>query len=772
MKLDLITEDEAARKSEYRKRKSPYLEETIKASDLAEYEKDGWSPVRENKSGTVRARKRKPIDQILEDDFWCILFQLGYKTLNIGRDFKIPLSKEADGPYKKVSIFAHDDTSIVIAECEASKNRVQKHLATAIYDLANLRKPISDALRQHFGGVMKQRLIWAFATRNINWSENDLKRASDNNIHVIRDTEIAYFYEISRRIGAAARFQFQAEFLKSSKALEDVKVFALRTTLAGETAYSFFAPAHKILPLSFVNHRDLRDPEASPSYQRMVQKNRLTKIGEYLKNGGFFPNTIVVNFHEKVVFDFLKPTGDDGIAVGTLTLPKNYKSIMIIDGQHRLYGYTQLESHDAPDLQFLAFEGIAILKETKLFSDINYEQKTVSPKLLDEIAGEIKLDSTNPVEQMRAISSRCFDLMRSDQSGPFGAKISGADMVGSGSGDLHLPSLNNAIKDARLLGYARKKEGKFDFFAGPISWDDPKTAIDKLYRLLTAYFNLFRDASPDRWEAGKQGVFGRNIGVAGLTMVLRDAIEYYEAQSGEDPRAKEPEDVIDEVARIIAPLLDYFRDAETEDLQQRFRTQFGTAGPKEFHRKARFLLHDANKDFLPPGLEQQLKEFSKARTEVGDKLTRLIQERVLTEVTDRLKMHYGDSNDFLVDAGLPTADFGALSERQQEHRKKFGEKLPLETFVDFIKWKQVVQKPENWPLVEEVVSFNLENKGNPNRKELTSWFDDMNSIRRIPAHPFGRESYSDHEMEVLVFLYSELKSRGVLEEEVSLDAVS
>jgi hypothetical protein len=125
-----------------------------------------------------------------------------------------------------------------------------------------------------------------------------------------------------------------------------------------------------------------------------------------------------------------------------------------------------------------------------------------------------------------------------------------------------------------------------------------------------------------------------------------------------------------------------------------------------------------------------------------------------------------------VDAGLPPTDFGGLSERQQEHRKKYGEKLPLETFVDFIKWKQIVQKPENWPLVEEVVSFNLLEKSNPNRKELVGWFDQMNAIRRIPAHPFGRERYSDEEIKTLIYLYKNLRIRGITDEEINLDSVS
>jgi len=772
MKLELLATDEASRRSEYRKRKTPYLEETVSASKIEKYKEDGWSIVRTNRSGSYRVRRTKPADQLLKDECWCILYQVGYKNINIGYNFEISLGTGENSPSRKVDVFAYDESSIIVFECYSERERARKQLGATINEFSEARKKISNTLRKHFNGELKQKIIWGIVTKNISWSKKDLERAASSNIHVVRDTDIAYFTEISRRIGEAARFQFQAEFLKSSKALQEIKVFALRTVLAGETAYSFFAPAKKILPLSFVNHRDLRDPEATPSYQRMVQRSRLIKIGEYLNSGGFFPNSIIVNFHGETTFHILKPADEDGIAAGVLTLPNTYKSIMIIDGQHRLYGYTQIEEGKAPDLQFLAFDGISTIKETNLFSDINFEQKTVSRKLLDEIAGEIKLNSENPMEKMRAISSRTFDLMRSDILGPFGDKIAGADIAGVGKGELTLPSLNNAVKDSKLLGSARKKDGLYEFVQGPVRWSEAIDAIDKLYRLLTAYFKLFQAASPQRWDAGKEGVFARNIGVAGLIQLLADVIYHNLKNTDEDPRLKEPEEIVQDIQTDLEPLLTYFREAPISELQTRFKTQFGTQGPKEFHRKCRFLLHEANPNFLPPGLETQLKEFSAARTEAGDKLSRLIQERVLSNVTDRLKAHYDNSPDYLVDAGLPADDFGTLATRQQEHRKKYGEKLRLETFIDFIKWKQIVQRPTNWPVVEDIVSFNLEKKKNPSRKELTSWFDKMNDIRRIPAHPFGRERYSDEEIEILKSVYLELKKRGFVEEVVDVDAIS
>ena len=115
---------------------------------------------------------------------------------------------------------------------------------------------------------------------------------------------------------------------------------------------------------------------------------------------------MILNFKRKVRFDILRPEDDYGVTPGELTLPDTYKSAWIIDGQHRLYGYTDLDGNEAqPHLPFLAFEDISILDETKIFADINSKQKSVQKKLLDEITGEIKLDSANKREQLRGIAS-------------------------------------------------------------------------------------------------------------------------------------------------------------------------------------------------------------------------------------------------------------------------------------------------------------------------------------------------------------------------------
>jgi DNA sulfur modification protein DndB len=155
-------------------------------------------------------------------------------------------------------------------------------------------------------------------TRNIILSGPDLKRAAHENIQVIGDRDLRYYEEISRNIGRAAKYQFLAEFLEGSKVrnLEDHQVPAIRSRIGGHQAYYFLVPPERLLPIAFVNHRSLRDPAGNPTYQRLVKRARLKQIWGFLDDGGFFPNSVLVNFKKRVRFDVKQSYEDRQIHFG------------------------------------------------------------------------------------------------------------------------------------------------------------------------------------------------------------------------------------------------------------------------------------------------------------------------------------------------------------------------------------------------------------------------------------------------------------------------
>jgi len=188
------------------------------------------------------------------------------------------------------------------------------------------------------------------ATENIIWNEKDLERAESANIRVITENELTYFETFISHMGSAGRYQFLAEFLRGQEIphLSGVRVPAVQGSFGpGIKYYSFVTSARHLLKISFVNHQALNHPDGKPAYQRMINKNRIKNIGDFIKRGGFFPTNILLNFVDECRFDPLPKlhNNDKNSKFGVLYLPNKYKSAWVIDGQHRLYGFSDLDDH-------------------------------------------------------------------------------------------------------------------------------------------------------------------------------------------------------------------------------------------------------------------------------------------------------------------------------------------------------------------------------------------------------------------------------------------
>lgn len=140
----------------------------------------------------------------------------------------------------------------------------------------------------------------------------------------------------------------------------------------------------------------------------MVKPSRLSSIGKYIDGGGTFPTNIVINFKvDNLTFDRREAFGDT--ATGILTLPGQYGSAWIIDGQHRLYGYAyaaRSSDEDHSVISVLAFENLPVRQEIELFVDINTQQVKVSRNLVNEIVSTLNIEDPDLKKRMDALCAR------------------------------------------------------------------------------------------------------------------------------------------------------------------------------------------------------------------------------------------------------------------------------------------------------------------------------------------------------------------------------
>ena len=187
-----------------------------------------------------------------------LLFKLGYPEISDGRSFTVLIERKgAESLPKQIDVFGKDDETVVVAECKASEKLTKRSLQKDIEEFANLKGPISGAVRKHYGPDMKLKIIWLFVTENIIGSAPDKQGALGENIRIITERELRYYAQIADHLGKAARYQFLAEFLKDQQipGLSHKTVPAVRGRLGGKVFYCFVTTPHHLLKVSFVNGR-------------------------------------------------------------------------------------------------------------------------------------------------------------------------------------------------------------------------------------------------------------------------------------------------------------------------------------------------------------------------------------------------------------------------------------------------------------------------------------------------------------------------------------
>jgi DGQHR domain-containing protein len=743
-----LVKDFGTKRAEYARRSKVYDEESVPTSLRAAKEAEGWHVQRENKT-SLRMRRPKRFDEVIENRFWNILYRFGYSELNKGSNFQFTIGKGQSSTRKQVDILAKDDETVIIAKCSARKIPSKIDLGKELDDFADLMKPMADALRNYYDSTFRPKIIWCFVTENIRWSDEDLKRAKDYNIKVIQGLELIYFEEFSKKLGPAARYQFHAEYLDNQKvpAFAGRKVPAVKTKLGGKTAYLFSALARDILRIAFVNHRDLRDPSGAPSYQRIMKPGRLREIGQFLDEGKFFPNTILLNFHRKPQFEQQAKDDVSSVAFGSLILPDKYKSCWIIDGQHRLYGTTYAsDDYDTP-LFFIGFDAVSASEEANIFVEINSKQATVPPTLLSALEGEVKWDSPDLRERLSAISSRAVDLLNTKGGSPLEGKVVSPGITAGTSQPLNLRSIQDRINQSGLVGTINPRTGEISH--GPCWADSSEGSLRRLVALLEIHFEDVRLANPNRWEQGKAGFLCTNFGVGSHIRLVSELIAYAALKAEGRPLASDVHDLYGTIKPYIAPVLAFIQTATDAEFEDKFKVIFGSSGFNHYFFALVDLIVKEMTDFSPDGYEDFKRLTSDEVTELADRQVKWIQKVVPAFTLDKLRAIYGDG---FFDLAVPKEIQKACQAKRIDDEAD--EKLPVETYLDWIQYQKIIMQKEIRDTVKDVLSIQLPDEPG-GRHFYSAWFDSINVIRRIVAHPSGR-SYKDTDLEIVSLVVEHL----------------
>jgi DNA sulfur modification protein DndB len=742
------------------KRKRSNLQITVAEGDVEARVADGWIFQKKVKGHKARLQKPLSIDAQLENRVWLLFYLMGYREIGGGRDFRIRFTrKNEQGGEKQVDVFAKDDETVIIVECKACEKPKKRSLQKDIEEFANLKGHIARAIKEHYGAKFKPKILWMFATQNVQWSTQDAARAKGENIHIITERELRYYLQIAEHLRAAARYQFLAEFLRGQKIpeLANYKVPAIRGKLGPHKFYGFITNAEELLKISFVNHRSLDDPEGAPTYQRLVSRTRMRQISAFLKGGGFFPTNLLINFSRPVRFEQMSRDDTGELTFGHLYLPDRYKSAWIVDGQHRLYGFAHLPPDKRKqNLLVLAFEQLPKETEADLFVTINHEQKSVPKTLLDDLEGELKWESEIPAERLGAIAARLIGVLNSDIGEPLYRRFAQQGIPSTDRASLTIPAIKDGLRRSGLIGVVGLK--RKEFRPGPLSGLNDSETLDRSRAALNLYFSLVKVGNETLWDAGRLGFVCTNTGVHAHLRLFSALIRYMESNSKNDPRQLNPQELLSEIEEYVEPVLKLLREADPSKAEKEFKVEFGSGGFNEYYFRLCAIVQKQFTDFLPEGFETWNEEQSDERIDQADRRLKRINVIVQKVIFDTFKKHYGLERDAyfnkgVIDKAIKTKAYEKSQDDSDEAR------LPLENYLDFIQYKKIAENKAHWPWFAPI--FDIPEPGEKGYSKNIQWMERINELRRISAHATESRRYSVDDFAYIDFVFKSLWDKAV-----------
>ncbi len=159
----------------------------------------------------------------------------------------------------------------------------------------------------------------------------------------------------------------------------------ISANLVTQGSYRFYVasmPSNVLAKTCFVVNR-FEDPYLG--FQRRLEEDRAKSIADYIdKSEGSIPTAIILSAQPDAELKYSSRNK-------TISFYEDLHAFLIIDGQHRVYGFTMSKS--SIRVPVVIYEGLSREQETELFIDINTLQKPVSQSLLLDVKSFLKTET-------------------------------------------------------------------------------------------------------------------------------------------------------------------------------------------------------------------------------------------------------------------------------------------------------------------------------------------------------------------------------------------
>lgn len=221
--------------------------------------------------------------------------------------------------------------------------------------------------------------------------------------------------------------------------MERISYAAILITQGKHKFYSLTIPSEVLAQTSFVTSR-YDDP--IEGFQRTLDTEKAKQIADYVDNNeGTIPTAIILSAQTDALLDYNNKKK---------TIEFNFfpKAFLILDGQHRVYGFNLAKS--SIRVPAIVYAGLSRKEESRLFIDINTKQRPVPNELLLDIKALAEYENESETS-LRDI----FDLFNNSTNSSLLGKLSPSEKI---KGKISRVTFNAAVKPITIIFGGKETE--------------------------------------------------------------------------------------------------------------------------------------------------------------------------------------------------------------------------------------------------------------------------------------------------------------------------
>lgn len=749
----------------YKAKKSEYQHLSIDHSLVEDYIKQGWEIDGKPLKTKTKIRKLKTHSKKFEDDVWCQFYNLGYRTLNYDENFVLPFSKN-EGDTKQIDIIAVNDETIFLIECKSSEKLKKAPSYKDEFDVLGLRiNGFKKALKQIFGEGKKIKYI--FATRNlrVNPDSEDIKRLVKANSFYYNNNTYQYINNLIKNYKNAAFYQFLGLVFKNEIInLNKIEIPAVKGKMGNKDYFMFSIEPSLLLKMGFILHRTKANETEFPTYQRLLVPSRLKGITKFIDEGGYFPNSIIINFNtkkKKIVFESNSKNGSSRSSSGTLKIPNSYGIAYIIDGQHRVYGYANSEYVENNTIPVVAFQGLDTIEQLEIFMDINQNQKAVSPSLRLDLEEDLYWDSDRADSRLKALRSSIIKKLANSESSPLFNKIS----VGEDKALLTFKPFTTAIANSGLLPAAKGNKYNEESLIGSLydihnqdHNDEMIKAKKKVADFIILCYDFVEQKYPEVYNKEKYFIVSNRGTYAFISLIGN--LNKFETQRGNLNKLSKLDERFEKIKSYINSLIEGIVNLSIEE-ENRLLTFFGSGAENDWLRTFQAIVNSKHPDYNPPELidwrERQNEELQNEGRNYGVNIEKYMKQIVLNNIKSIFKENW----ELEINNIKTSCQARANAENEKNYKDGISKRVDWTEMFNINEYKKIIEdywtkKPE--PLEENFQTFEgyfaIDIGVGKRKKELVKWITLFNSYRNLWAHEGTKEKrLNKEEVKFLKMVY-------------------